>query len=345
MGSLNECLSRGPIILEDMCTLLLRFRTKRIGIIADIEKGFLQVRLQEQHRDVTRFLWIKGTKTKEINNNLETYRFTRIPFGIIFSSFLLKNTIRHHHHLGEYNSTIALEIKDDIYVDNLVMGTDCEEDAINLYTELKQIFQNASIYLREWISSSQKVNENRGSEDRLKDKVLKVLGIVWNTVTDDIQISMKQIDSIQPATTKREVLAATMSTFDPLGWFTPSTIVMKIFLQELWEKSREWDEKMSDDEIKRWKEIIGRLDYITDIHIPRFVGNGPAQLLCFCDASNKVYETAIYLRNIFDGTVNLLFSKARNAPKRKTIYHTKTQTFVSVNWSKKSSFCHKDTEN
>ena len=130
MKSLNECLSRGPIILEDMCALFLRFRTKRIGIIADIGKVFLQVGLQEQDRDVTRFLWIKDTKTKEVNNDIETYRFTRIRFGMISSPFFLENTIQHH--LGEYNSAIALEIKDDIYVDNLVTRTDCEEDAINL---------------------------------------------------------------------------------------------------------------------------------------------------------------------------------------------------------------------
>ena len=76
---------------------------------------------------------------------------------------------------------------------------------------------------------------------------------------------------------------------------------------------------MSNEEIKRWNEIIGGLEYVTDIHIPRFVSNGPAQLLCFCDASNKVYATAIYLRNISDGTVNLFFSRARNAPRRKTL--------------------------
>ena len=87
--------------------------------------------------------------------------------------------------------------------------------------------------LREWISSSQKVNDNLQSEDRLKDKVLKVFGIVWNTVTDDIQMSRTQSDSMQTATTKTEVLAATMSTFDPLGWLISSAIVMKIFLQEL----------------------------------------------------------------------------------------------------------------
>ena len=99
-----------------MYALLLRFRIKRIGINANFEKAFLQVGLQEQDQNVTRFLWIKDTKTKEINNNLETYRFIRIPFGIISSSFHLKNTIQHH--LGECNSVIALQIKIDIYVDN-----------------------------------------------------------------------------------------------------------------------------------------------------------------------------------------------------------------------------------
>ena len=124
---------------------------------------------------------------------------------------------------------------------------------------------------------------------------------------------------MQPATTKRKLLATTMSTFDPFGWVIPSAIVMKIFLQELWEKGREWDEKISDEEIKCWKEIVDGLEYITDIHIPRFVSNDHAQLLCFCDASNKLYATAVYVRNISDGTVNLLFSKARIAPKRKTL--------------------------
>ena len=83
---------------------------------------------------------------------------------------------------------------------------------------------------------------------------------------------------------------------------------------------------MSDEEIKRLKEITGGLDYIIDFHFPRFVGNGPTQLLCFCDASNKAYATAIYLRKITGGNVNvnLLFSNARNIIPN--TYHTKAQT-------------------
>ena len=132
-----------------------------------------------------------------------------------------------------------------------------------------------------------------------------------------MKISKKQINSMQLATTKREVLALTVSIFHPLGWLTPSIMMMKTFSLELREKSREWNEKMSDEEIKPSKEIIGGLEYLTDVHIPRFVGNNPAQLLCFCDASSKVYATEIYLRNISDGTM-LTLLKGTNAPKRKT---------------------------
>ena len=53
--SLNECLYRGPVILEDLCALLLRFRTHKIAVVADIEKAFDQVGLKETDRDVTRF--------------------------------------------------------------------------------------------------------------------------------------------------------------------------------------------------------------------------------------------------------------------------------------------------
>ena len=67
--SLNECLYRGPVILEDLRWLLLRFRMKRIGIIADIEKSFLQVAIQPKERDVTRFLWLKDMKQPVSSDN------------------------------------------------------------------------------------------------------------------------------------------------------------------------------------------------------------------------------------------------------------------------------------
>ena len=240
--SLNECLHRGPIILEDLCSLLLWFRTKKIGIIADIEKAFLQVSIQEKDRDVTRFLWIKDIRKKERNENIETYRFTRIPFGIISSPFLLAGTVRHH--LEEVNTAISRQIRDDIYVDNVVTGVDEENEAVKLYREGKEIFENASMNLWEWLSNSNAVNNKIKPDDRLNESFVKVLGLRWNTLKDDLYVSMKKFDEFGETTTKRKILAMMASIFDPLGLITPSTIEMKIFLQELWEKGKDWDETL-----------------------------------------------------------------------------------------------------
>ena len=55
-NSLNDCSYRGPVLLNDLCGLLMRFRLHRIAMVADIEKAFLQIHvgLQLNQRDVTR---------------------------------------------------------------------------------------------------------------------------------------------------------------------------------------------------------------------------------------------------------------------------------------------------
>ena len=107
------------MILEDLCVFLLRFRTKIIGIIADIEKTFIQVGLHQLDRDITRFLlWSKGINGKVNDNKIQIYRFARLQFGIISNPFLLSATVKHR--LDEKNTTTARKVKDNIYVDNLI---------------------------------------------------------------------------------------------------------------------------------------------------------------------------------------------------------------------------------
>ena len=117
---------RGPVILEDLCGLLLRFRTYKVALTADIEKAFLQVGLQPADRDVTRFLWLKDPTKPLSKDNLQIYRFTRVPFGVISSPFLLGATILHH--LEQVGTPTADKIMKHMYVDNLLTGVNSSKD-------------------------------------------------------------------------------------------------------------------------------------------------------------------------------------------------------------------------
>ena len=89
--SLNECLFRGPINLPDMCGILLRFRIYTIVVLADIEKAFLQIGIQEYERDVTRFLWFKNVNEPEkIEGNLSVYGFAVFHFALYAVHFYWK---------------------------------------------------------------------------------------------------------------------------------------------------------------------------------------------------------------------------------------------------------------
>ena len=53
--SLNDCLLTGPKFHQQLFDLLLRFRTHRVVLTADIEKAFLMIQVAERDRDVLRF--------------------------------------------------------------------------------------------------------------------------------------------------------------------------------------------------------------------------------------------------------------------------------------------------
>ena len=165
-NSLNECLYRGPILLHNLTGILLRFCMKQIAMVADIEKAFLQVGLQEDAKDVTRFFWLKNKTLTNVENNIQAYRFCRVPFGIICSPFLLVATIDHHLRISDSNT--AQNIKDNIYVDNFITGTHSVYQAKEFYSKSKEIFESASMNLRDWMSNSDEVLNQIPNEKRSK---------------------------------------------------------------------------------------------------------------------------------------------------------------------------------
>ncbi|KRZ47685.1 hypothetical protein T02_710 [Trichinella nativa] len=69
--ALHQHLDVGPALQNNLLKVLLRFRRFPIGFQADISKMFLQIGLNEQDRDVCRFLW----RSHDVQKAPRIYRF------------------------------------------------------------------------------------------------------------------------------------------------------------------------------------------------------------------------------------------------------------------------------
>ena len=127
------------------------------------------------------------------------------------------------------------------------------------------------------------------------------------------------------ASTKCEVLQVTASIFDPLGYFAPTVLMAKLFIQELWKEKWEWDTNFNEEKLQKWNLILDSLECIPQQMITRNItlSDDPIEytLLCFSDSSSKAYVTVIYLHQISKSStrVDLIFSKTRLASEHITI--------------------------
>lgn len=283
-----------------------------MALVADVEKAFLQVGLQPDDRDVTRFLWLKDHSKATLENNVQVLIFTRVPFGMISSQFLLAATIKNH--LTKVVTPIAHQIADNMYVDNMITGIETSTQADELYKEAKTLFQSASMNLCEWASNSSEFLQNIPECDRTSAETMKVLGTSWNLTTDTIFINGSHNLSSE-VTTKREALQSVSRIYDPLGLFSPATLNAKLFIQELWKQEKDWDETFSQSQQQEWSKICESLTPLSSQPLPRYIGE-EHKLFYFTDASAKAYSAAVYLYSSVNGkaTVNLVFSKARVTP-------------------------------
>ena len=98
--SLNDILYNGPCLLPLIEDVLLKFRLGRIGVVADMQQAFLQISVNECHRNYLRFLWYNNMFDE---NSLKNYRSGRVLFRLTCSPFLVNGTVmvhveKHVHH-------------------------------------------------------------------------------------------------------------------------------------------------------------------------------------------------------------------------------------------------------
>ena len=314
--SLNDCLHAGPPFLNDMCSILLRFRTFTYGLSTDIEKAFLHVGLDESDRDFTRFFWLSNPEDPE--GKFQVYRFKTVLFGSTSSPFMLNATL--HHHLANYNTPAAEDMKENIYVDNIISGCNEEQDTVGYYEEARSIMNEAHFNLRSWSSNSPSLRE-QAVKDNTADanEIVNILGLKWNTSSDTLSLAPQKIfqPSDQPIT-KRCVLQISSKTYDPLGLLSPVTIRAKLLIQELWQQKLEWDEPLPLTLKTKWHSIAEDIQEASKNTLPRcffseYVSpTSTTYLHVFADSSLKAYGAVAYVSHGHQSS--LVMAKSRVAP-------------------------------
>jgi hypothetical protein len=112
--------------------------------------------------------------------------------------------------------------------------------------------------------------------------------------------------------------------YDPLGLYSPVSVVGKLLFQDTWCRGIDWNELLPPDLVARWHAWVSTLSSLSRVYVPRWLATsrGNYQAHVFCDASKRAYGAALYIRSIREDKtlVHLACSKNRLAPiKRVTL--------------------------
>lgn len=345
--SLNDCLHVGPSLNPLLFDILLRFREKRVALIGNIEKAFLNIDVDKRDRDCLRFLWCEDVHNPD--SKIVVYRFCRVVFGLNASPFLLNATLRHH--VSKYKDVdpeFVRKMIESVYVDDLVTGEKDAGDAFQLYEKSKQRMAEGGFKLRKWLTNDKALrdrieqNENPGNAkgknddeetfanialgtgSEIKKGCHKVLGLPWDLENDSIAFSFEKL--VERArgmrSTKRNLLSLLAGLFDPLGVISPMIVPMKMLFQTLCCEKRDWDDELEGESKGKIEEWVGDLSKMKGISIGRCVYENPKQRVLECqlhgfgDASSKAYCAVVYLVCSTNEGIyaKLLASKSRVAP-------------------------------
>jgi len=119
------------------------------------KKAFLHVGLDESDRDFTRFSWLSNPE--DLESEFQVYHFKTVLLGSTSSPFMLNTSL--HHHLTNCNTPAAEDMKENIYVDNVLSGCNEEQDVFDYYEEARSIMNEAHFNLHSWSSNSPSLRE------------------------------------------------------------------------------------------------------------------------------------------------------------------------------------------
>ncbi|XP_073811694.1 uncharacterized protein [Musca autumnalis] len=320
--SLNDILHTGPVLQNDLTTLILKWRLFRFVFNAAIQKMYRQILVHSDHTPFQRIVF--RNHPGEI---IQDFELQTVTFGVNCAPYLaIRTLLQLADDVQSSHPKASSIIRNDMYVDDVLSGAHSLSEAINSKNELKSALSSAGFSLRKWTANSMDIladlpNDHLLCEDFLNfddSSTAKTLGIRWNARSDSFFFVTTPFPN-SCSYTKREILSQISKLFDPAGWLSPCIVVAKIIMQKIWSDGTGWDEVISPITLSQWKIFQSDYSSLDRVSIPRwlhYIPSAEIQFHGFCDASEKAYAAALYVRIARGSSISthLVYSKTRVAP-------------------------------
>ena len=274
--SLNMKLLQNPDLTNSLVGVLIRFREEPDVLLADIESMFYQVLVEPEDCDAFCFLWWENNDLEEAPNE---YRMVKHIFGATSlpscANFCLKKTALIYEEA--FDKEVPETVDKNMYVNDLMKSVNSTERAIILAQQLRELLQKGGFKLTKWLSRDREVltaipeNERTSLVVNLNIDDLPTetaLGLKWNVEKDVLTWAADDDTLVQTrgkAITRRGILSAVSSLFDPLSMIAPFIMKAKLLLQELCRKKLQWDEEISELEKRQWLRRLNDLSKLKEV--------------------------------------------------------------------------------
>ena len=130
-------------------------------------------------------------------------------------------------------------------MDDFAKSVGTEEEAIELYNQLKVCLKEGGFNSTKWISNNGELMNSFQKNDRAESTfntleaepaASSLLGLQWNMEEDNLEVCRGDSKEIPNKITQRVVLSFVASVFDPLRVFSHFTMRMRILLKTIWAK-------------------------------------------------------------------------------------------------------------
>lgn len=225
--SLNNQLLQGPDLTNTLVGVLTRFRKEAVGMMADINSMFYQVKVPEEDSNLLRLLWWPDG---DLRSEPADYKMCVHLFGATSSPSCASYALRRTAEDGkEWATPEAVEtILNSFYVDDCLSSVSSDEHSVALAKELRALCLSGGFHLSKWTSNSRVLLMSIPEEDRvsgIKDLDLdndqlpteRALGVQWCTNSDTFKF---KIEVQQKPCTSRGILSVWASWH--LSFYPPS---------------------------------------------------------------------------------------------------------------------------